>query len=85
MKKEQSKIPDYIKCPNCSESIKMSKICSLCDTQVKSLINCNPEIFHETVFDRLNPVLENIKLELDNLKKRIDFIQIRGMKTYLKK
>ena len=74
------KIPEYIKCPNCEEAIEMRKICSVCGAQVAALKNLHPEIFHETVFDKLNSKIEEILREVNNLKSALKDFKIRGLK-----
>lgn len=54
--------------------------CKGCPMILKALINKNPEIFQETVFDRLNPKLEEIKLEIEFLKDALKDFKIRGLK-----
>ena len=73
-------IPEHIKCPNCSNLIETTRICSLCNAKNQALINLYPEIFQETVFDRLNPKLDEIIFELNSMKKSLKDLKIKGLK-----
>ena len=65
-------------------------ICKICKKEreivaceecaIHSLINNYPEVFQENVFDKLNPMLKDIKLEIEFLKNALKDFKIRGFK-----
>ncbi len=73
-------IPQIIICPHCKEIIKAEILCNKCDAKIQALTNNYPEIFQETVFDKLYPKLDEILLEINNLKDTFRNLSIRGLK-----
>jgi hypothetical protein len=82
---EKLDIPQIIRCPNCGESIETNRICSLCNARNKAMINLYPEIFQESVFDKLNPKLDEILQEIENLKIQLRDFRIKGLRLKLTK